>query len=52
MPFKPSAAFDAQRYYNNNKEESLKIISSKLGIDEQEIKNGINGVTMPSVKTT
>jgi len=41
---------EAQTYYENNKEESLKIMSNKSGIGEQEIKNGLDSVTLPSLK--
>lgn len=41
---------EAQKYYENNKEESLKIMSNKTGIGEQEIKSGLDGVTLPSLK--
>ena len=41
---------EAQSYYQNNKEESLKIMSSRSGIDEREIKNGLDSVTLPSLK--
>ena len=32
------------------KEESLKIMSNKSGVGEQEIKNGLASVTLPSLK--
>lgn len=41
---------EAQTYYENNKEESLKIMSNRSGIGEQEIKNGLESVTLPSLK--
>ena len=41
---------EAQTYYENNKEESLKIMSNKSGVGEQEIKNGLASVTLPSLK--
>ena len=41
---------EAQTYYENNKEESLKIMSNKSGVGEQEIKNGLESVTLPSLK--
>ena len=41
---------EAQSYYQNNKEESLKIMSSKSGVGVQEIKNGLDSVTLPSLK--
>jgi NitT/TauT family transport system substrate-binding protein len=41
---------EAQRYYFNNKEESLKIMSSKTGIGISEIRNGLDSVTLPSLK--
>lgn len=41
---------EAQTYYDNNKEESLKIMSNKSGVGEQEIKNGLASVTLPSLK--
>lgn len=41
---------EAQTYYGNNKEESLKIMSNRSGIGEQEIKNGLESVTLPSLK--
>ena len=37
---------EAQIYYENNKEESLKIMSNSSGIGEQEIKNGLESVTL------
>ena len=41
---------EARIYYENNKEESLKIMSKRSGIGEQEIKNGLESVTLPSLK--
>jgi NitT/TauT family transport system substrate-binding protein len=41
---------EAQTYYENNKEESLKIMSNRSGIGEQEIKNGLESVTLVSIK--
>ena len=41
---------EAQSYYETHKPESLKIMSSKSGISEQEIKNGLESVTLPSLK--
>jgi ABC-type nitrate/sulfonate/bicarbonate transport systems, periplasmic components len=41
---------EAQKYYKDNKEESLKIMSSKSGIDIQAIKNGLDSVVLPSLK--
>ena len=41
---------EAQTYYENNKEESLKIMSNKSGVGEQEIKNGLESVTLPSLR--
>ena len=41
---------EAQTYYENNKEESLKIMANRSGIGEQEIKNGLESVTLPSLK--
>jgi len=41
---------EAQSYYQNNKEESLKIMSSRSGIAERQIKNGLDSVTLPSLK--
>ena len=41
---------EAQMYYENNKEESLKIMSNRSGIGEQEIKSGLESVTLPSLK--
>lgn len=41
---------EAQMYYENNKEESLKIMSNSSGIGEQEIKNGLTSVTLVSLK--
>lgn len=41
---------EAQKYYKDNKEESLKIMSSKSGIDKQAIKNGLDSVVLPSLK--
>ncbi len=41
---------EAQMYYLNNKEESLKIMSIKSGIGKLEIKNGLDSVTLPSLK--
>lgn len=41
---------EAQTYYENNKEESLKIMSNSSGIGEQEIKNGLESVTLVSLK--
>ena len=41
---------DTQGYYENNNEETLIITSAKSVIDEEEIKNGIDGVTLPSLK--
>jgi NitT/TauT family transport system substrate-binding protein len=41
---------EAQNYYETHKPESLQIMSSKSGISEQEIKNGLESVTLPSLK--
>lgn len=41
---------EAQRYYLNNKEDALKIMSMKSGIGEQEIREGLAGVTLPSLE--
>jgi len=41
---------EAQTYYENNKEESLKIMANRSGIGVQEIKNGLESVTLPSLK--
>jgi NitT/TauT family transport system substrate-binding protein len=41
---------EAQSYYMNNKKEALKIMSIKSGIGEQEIINGLDSVTLPSLK--
>ena len=41
---------EALSYYETHKLESLKIMSSKSGISEQEIKNGFDSVTLPSLK--
>jgi hypothetical protein len=41
---------EAQTYYENNKEKSLKIMSNKSGVGEQEIKNGLASVALPSLK--
>jgi NitT/TauT family transport system substrate-binding protein len=41
---------EAQSYYEAHKPESLKIMSSKSGISEQGIKNGLDSVTLPSLK--
>jgi NitT/TauT family transport system substrate-binding protein len=41
---------EAQKYYENNKEESLKIMSNKSGIGIQAIKNGLDSVVLPSLK--
>jgi NitT/TauT family transport system substrate-binding protein len=41
---------EAQSYYQNNKEESLKIMSNRSGIGEQDIENGLDSVTLPSLK--
>ena len=41
---------EAQTYYDNNKEESLKIMSNKSGVREEEIKNGLASVTLLSLK--
>jgi NitT/TauT family transport system substrate-binding protein len=40
---------EAQNYYKNNKEESLKIMSNKSGVGIEEIKNGLDGVVLPSL---
>jgi NitT/TauT family transport system substrate-binding protein len=41
---------EAQRYYLNNKEDALKIMSMKSGIGEQEISDGLASVTLPSLE--
>ena len=41
---------EAQIYYKNNKKDALKIMSIKSGIGEQEIMNGLDSVTLPSLK--
>ena len=41
---------EAQTYYENNKEESLKIMANRSGIGVQKIKNGLESVTLPSLK--
>jgi NitT/TauT family transport system substrate-binding protein len=41
---------EAQQYYENNKEESLKIMSHRSGIGVQAIKNGLDSVVLPSLK--
>jgi NitT/TauT family transport system substrate-binding protein len=41
---------EAQRYYFNNEEESLKIMSSKSGVGIPEIRSGLESVTLPSLK--
>jgi NitT/TauT family transport system substrate-binding protein len=41
---------EAQSYYQKNKEESLKIMSSRSGIGERDIENGLDSVTLPSLK--
>jgi NitT/TauT family transport system substrate-binding protein len=41
---------EAQRYYFDNEEESLKIMSSKSGIGISEIRSGLESVTLPSLK--
>jgi ABC-type nitrate/sulfonate/bicarbonate transport system substrate-binding protein len=41
---------EAQKYYQDNQEESLKIMSNKSGIDIQAIKSGLDSVVLPSLK--
>ena len=41
---------EAQRYYLDNKEEALKIMSMKSGIGQQEIRDGLDSVTLPSLE--
>ncbi|MGG6460294.1 MAG: DUF72 domain-containing protein [Candidatus Eiseniibacteriota bacterium] len=38
---------EAQKYYDDNKEESLRIMSNKSGIEIQAIKNGLDSVCYP-----